>query len=213
MRRFLTRFCQRDDGSVAIEAIFIIPLFFMMVASIFEAGWVFHKTAMVEQAVVDAGRKTKVGQAYSASYVQAGASAGCPYGTDDADGNPCPCRTGKECNFDELCVKIAPYLDGRCTEQLSVEVRTFESFSDVASATDALQCPDESGYTFGAQTYDPGRSNDIVRVRACFVTGTVNPIFGALDLATSPNGDRRIRVGRLFRNEPSESTYADDGGA
>ena len=209
MRRMLRAFRRRNDGSVAIEAAFIVPLFFMLVFSIFEAGWVFHRTAMVEQAVAEMGRTVKVGLAYTAT--DPSENRACDYGETDADGNPCPCETGKECNFDDLCKKLRPYLAGRCIDQLSVEVRRFASFEDVATASDNLQCPSDPGYSFAAQAYEPGSPNDIVRVRACFVTKTINPVLGALELATSPNGDLNLRTGQIFRREIDDNGFIGTG--
>ena len=213
MPTFLKRFKKEADGATAIEAAFIIPIFFAIVLSTFEVGYVFFKEANVEQEMAEAAREVKVGRAFTADFEAADVDAdACPYGTEKA-GIPCPCSNGQECFFEDVCQRIDPFLTGPCTEQLSVEVHRYASFDDVPADAFEATCPNDEGYVFNEQVYEPGKPNDIVHLRACFLMDTFSPILGAVDLATEEGGVRRVISVQLHRNEPYDPDDDEEGEA
>ncbi len=189
--RSILRICaalrRKSDGSTAIETAFILPIFFALVFSCFEIGFLFFRQAVVEDAVYSAARTIRVGQAVSADYEA----------EDPEEGE---CETGGECFFDEICESVS--MLGDCEERLSVEVRQFDSFEDlVANGNTAMTCPNTPGYDSDAQAYEPGDRDDVIRVRICYLVNVLNPALG-ISLERNDDGTRSIVSTFIHRNEP-----------
>ena len=182
--RTLRRFLRRPDGSVAVESIFVIPVFFTMVCSLIEIGAVFYRTSMIDLAANDMARVVLTGQAPAKGV--AGAIAGV-------------CDAGNECFFDQVCERVSVF--GDCDEKLSVEVASFDTIGELVSYTSTLECPNAPGYTQAGQPYDPGDRLTYTYVRVCFLIDILNPIVGA-SFATNPDGTRSIVSVAIRRNEP-----------
>ncbi|MBB4660069.1 TadE/TadG family type IV pilus assembly protein [Parvularcula dongshanensis] len=180
--RVLKNFARKTDGVTAIESVFIIPVFFALVFSTFEVGYVFFTTAMVEQSTSINARRVKVGRAFK---------PGLQYNAE-----PGECQTGMECFFDSICSGLI--ITSNC-DNLAVEVRRFDSFADIPN--DEMNCRDDEGFKFDEQLYEPGDKNDIIRVRVCYNLQTVNPTVG-LNLAQNDDGTRSIIAVQIMRNEP-----------
>ena len=179
---FLSRFQRNTDGVAAIEAAFIVPIFFALVFSTFEVGWVFFRTASIETVAVDAARMVMTGRA-----PQVGPVTG-------AD-----CKTGSECFYDRICDQVKMF--GDCDDHLSVEVRSFESMSEVAGYAADVTCANAPTYDRSAMEYDPGDRNSYSMVRICFTAKTFNPTLG-VNMAHNDDGTHSIVAIQVRRNEP-----------
>lgn len=183
--RELVRFRRNTDGVVAIEAVLVIPVFLMVVFSIFEVGHVFYKTAMIEQATAVNARPIKTGTAFVVG--------------DYANAAPGQCASGRECYFDDFCQSVAMF--GDCSENLSVEVKKFDSFEKLLEDDTTAKCPNGTGYKAEDQLYQPGEANDIIRITSCFTLKVFNPALG-LSLGTTGDGKRAVIAVQVQRNEP-----------
>lgn len=194
----LDRFARRTDGATAVETIFILPIFFAMVFSTIEVGWVFFRTAMVEQAIADSGRKVLTGQAPPSQKVQ-----------QDEEGNPLDLLDedegrdlGRDEFFWDLCERVQFF--GDCLERLSVEVLAFPTMEALLEDQSVITCPNEPGFKFNQMPYDPGSRNSYTIVRACFVVDVYTPGIG-IDLRSNPDGTKSLIAIQVRRNEPYKS--------
>lgn len=178
----LRRFTRRTDGTTAIEAIFIIPIFLALVLSTFEVGWVFLRTSIVEGTASDAARLVMTGRAPRAG------------GTSSST-----CASGSDCFYQQICDRLE--LFGECETHLSVEVRSFDTVTAAANYSGSATCPDAAGYDRSGVEYDPGDRNSYAFVRICFLAPTFNPLLG-INLAENANGTKAIIAVQLRRNEP-----------
>lgn len=182
MRNFLYRFRRETDGATAIEAVFIIPIFFALVFSTFEVGYVFFRTAVVETVASDAARMVVTGRA-----PRAGPIAGAA------------CASGSECFYNTICGRVEVF--GDCDEHLSVEVRSFETMAEASAYTAAAICPNTTGYDRTEMEYDPGDRNSYAMVRICFTARSFNPAVG-INLAHNDDGTKSLVAVQIRRNEP-----------
>ena len=182
--RIFKRFIQAKDGSVAVEAIFVTPVFFALVCSLIEIGAVFYRTAMIDLAANDMARVVLTGQAPAKGV--AGAIVGV-------------CDAGSECFFDQVCERVSVF--GDCDDKLSVEVASFDTIGELVTYSSTLECPNAPGYTQAGQPYDPGDRLTYTYVRVCFLIDILNPIVGAT-FATNDDGTRSIISVAIRRNEP-----------
>lgn len=178
----LRAFRRRTDGSTAVEAVFIIPIFLALVLSTFEVGWVFLRTSIVETTASDAARLVMTGRA-----PRAGATASTT------------CASGSDCFYQQICDRLE--LFGQCDEHLSVEVRSFSTVTEAANYTTATTCPNAPGYDRAGVEYNPGNRNSYSLVRICFLAPTFNPLLG-ISLADNADGTKAIIAVQLRRNEP-----------
>lgn len=194
----LRRFARRADGATAVETIFILPIFLAMVFSTIEVGWVFFRTAMVEQAVMDSGRKVLTGKAPPSQKILV-----------DEDGNPLTEQEAKDAQdlgrdefFWDLCERVQFF--GDCLDKLAIEVLAFPTMQALLDDQTKITCPNEPGYKFNKMPYDPGSRNSYTVVRACFVVDVYTPGIG-LDLRSNPDGTKSLIAVQVRRNEPYKS--------
>ncbi len=173
-RRRWIRIVRNRDGSAAVEFAIVAPVFLAILMSTFEVGWFFFANSQVDAAVLDASRLVRTGT---------------------------PQQTGvtKEQFFDIVCPKVS-FL-GPCQSRLTVEVKNYPSFTDLANDTAGAVCRDDDPTIINAIPYEPGTEQSIVRVRLCFLYDTINPAVG-VNLAESANGRRALVSTYVFRNEP-----------
>lgn len=173
-RRKWIRIVRNRDGSAAIEFAIVAPVFLAIIMSTFEVGWFYFANSQIDAAVLDASRLVRTGS---------------------------PQQTGvdKDEFFSIVCPRIS-FL-GPCDSRLTVEVKTYLSFTDLANDTAGAVCKDEDPTVVNAIPYDPGTEQSIVRVRLCFLYDTINPAIG-VNLAESENGRRALVSTYVFRNEP-----------
>jgi hypothetical protein len=106
-------------------------------------------------------------------------------------------RAQKE-NFDKQ-----EFYDAVCGK-LTVEVRRFTSFNQLATDNSSIVCSDDAETLIAGLPYDPGTDNDIVRLRICYLYQTLNPALG-VNLSDRANGKRRLYGTFVSRNEPFTS--------
>lgn len=177
-------FRKDQSGSTAIEFAMLAPLFLGLIFSIFESGYFYYQQAVIEDVANRATRTIRVGAAPSASY-QASSSIGC--------------QTGKDCFYQTICSPLRWF--GNCSQNLSVDVKTFNSFTELNNDLTSASCPSDSTYDYNVQAYDPGQELSIVRVRVCYLVRTFNPGLGMKLSRTSGNRRKVISVS-IIRNEP-----------
>jgi Flp pilus assembly protein TadG len=144
------RFVRDARGSVAIEfALTAIP-FFTLLFAIFEAGMVFFASATLDQALNDAARLIRTGQAQTA-------------------GTTATQLTTTVCNNVALLTN--------CTSNLKLDVRVYTSFSSVAypGVTGSTGTVDPSKLQFNM-----GNAGDIVLIRAFYVWNIMSPFTTGL---------------------------------
>ena len=161
-------------GSVAVEFAIVVTPFIMTVFSTFDVGWFFFANSVVDASAIDAARTVRTGAAQNSALTQ-------------------------QQFFDAVCPSVRVL--GNCQNHLTVEVRTFASFSALAADNSPAVCRDSLPAQVAAIPYQPGGVSEIVRVRVCFIYETLNPALGT-NLAESENGTRRLIATHLFRNEP-----------
>ncbi len=175
-RRGQRDFAQNASGSVAVEfALTAIP-FFVLLFAILEASIVFFATATLDQAVNDASRLIRTGQAQTA-------------GTTPAQ------------LTQTICNNVVLLSD--CTNKLKLDVRVFNNFSSVSFpsvlGTDGTIKNDKLAFSMGA-------AGDIVLVRAFYIWSIWSPFAtGLANDSASSSASRLIQSSAAFRNEPYTS--------
>jgi len=166
-------FADNEKGSVAVEfALTAIP-FFVLLFAILEAGIVFFATATLDQAVNDAGRLIRTGQAQSAGLTEQQ-------------------LTQTICNNVVL-------LSG-CTSNLKIDVRVYSNFSSVAFPS--VQGTDGNVDTTKL-AFSLGSAGDIVLIRAFYVWPIWSPFpTGLANNGGTTSPTRLIQSSVAFRNEP-----------
>ena len=103
--RYLRRFARAKDGTTAVEFALIAAPFFMLLAAIFETSAIYFASSTLENAVSDASRQIRTGQAQFANMTAA--------------------------QFRQLiCNGIDAML--KCDTSLAVDVRSFNDFQQVS---------------------------------------------------------------------------------
>ena len=171
-RRGLGALACADGGATAVEFAMISIPFLALLFAIFELGAMFMASTAIDSAVEQASRQIRTGQ------LQTGAN-------DSAAG------------FKTLvCGGVAWISSADCQANLSLDVRTFSSFSSISLST-----PVANGAIDQTQIgFSPGASCDIVVVRAFYpwtlLTPTLEP--GLPNLGAS---QRLLTATVAFRNE------------
>ena len=168
------------DGTAAIEFAIVAPIFLGLMFSLFEVGWYFYTSSIVDASVSDAARLIETGQ------IQ---------GTEDADDQ-------HEAIFSAVCNVLQHF--GDCEERLTVEVQTYANFANLAADNSPAVCADAAEDAVEAIPFDAGGELSIVRVRICYIYSTVNPAIG-VNLSEPGSSKRRLVTTSIFRNEPYET--------
>jgi Flp pilus assembly pilin Flp len=169
---------QDKRGAAAVEFAIVAPVFLALLFSIFEAAYYFFVSAAVDQATQRAARLVRTGQ------VQSTASP-----------------ISRDAFFQQICDVVQHF--GNCDQKLTVDVQRFDNFSALAADLGQPTCRDADPAVVGAIPYSAGAARDIVRVRVCYLHKSINPALG-LNLATAPDGSRKMFSVAIFRNEPFE---------
>lgn len=184
-RQAQRRFGKDRSGSTAVEFAIVAPLFLTMMFSTFEVGWFFFANSIVDASVGDASRKIKTGQVQK-SFGDA---------QDKFDDM-----------YDDICDVVKSF--GGCTNRLTIEVDTYNTFTELAADTTPATCADAPPDDVAALPFNPGDELQIVRVRICYLYTTLNPAIG-MNLAEPGTNKRRIISSAIFRNEPYELNNRD----
>jgi hypothetical protein len=105
----------------------------------------------------------------------------------------------KDAYFEAICNYTRPL--GDCSSRMTVEVRTYATFAELAADAAGATCVDDQPEDIAAIPYEPGLDNQIVRVRICFMYTTMNPALG-VNLTETESGRRHLVISQTFRNEP-----------
>ncbi|MGA0602651.1 TadE/TadG family type IV pilus assembly protein [Caulobacter sp. KR2-114] len=168
----LRRFARAERGATAVEFSLIALPFFMLLFGILQLGTLFMASTTIESATVTAARQIRTGQ------IQNG-------GTNTAAG------------FKSLvCNNMSWLSSADCTNNLSVDVRTFGSFGTITNTP-----PVKNGAIDQTQLqFNAGTNCSIVLVRVYYPFTLVAPAFtpGLPDLGSN---QKLITFASAFRNE------------
>lgn len=190
----------KQRGAAAVEFALVTPLFLIMMFSLFEVGWFFFATSVVDASSSTASRLIRTGQVQRWTVNPYNGSA--ISNEDDR----------AQALFDGICRGLSAL--GDCDEKMTMEVETFTSFSDLATSSDPT-CSDASASDLADIVFSPGGELQIVRLRICFIYNTVNPIVGfdsigaGVTLSEGDASTRRLITSMVFRNEPYERNLTD----
>ncbi len=168
------RFHRCERGAAAVEFAIVVPVFLGLMFATFEVGWFYFVNSQIDSATVEAARLIRTGRAQKLGF-------------------------DKQEFYDAVCGKLSAL--GTCDGKLTVEVRRFTSFNELATDASSIVCSDDAETLIAGLPYDPGTDNDIVRLRICYLYQTLNPALG-VNLSDRANGKRRLYGTFVSRNEP-----------
>ncbi|MCP4935263.1 MAG: pilus assembly protein [bacterium] len=174
LARLVGRLRRDEEGVTAIEFGIIAAPFLILIVALLETALVHLTTLDLENAVRDASRQIRTGQAQVANL-----SAN---------------------QFKDLvCDNTVLISDCKTTEQLVIDVRSYDDF-DIIS-TDPAEMHDDDGVFTGDNEYSLGSGLKVVVVRAYYKMKLLAqlPIVG---LANAGPHHRMINAISVFRNEP-----------
>jgi Flp pilus assembly protein TadG len=172
--RAVRRLVRRQDGAAMVEFGLVAAPFLALVFAIMETAIIFFAGQALETAAADSSRLIMTGQAQAA-------------------------------NFDAVafknavCAKIFGLFD--CQNGVYVDVKTFQSFSNVnmASPVDG-----QGNFSSSNFSYQPGGPNSIVVVRLFYQWPVYVSLLG-FNLSNISGGKRLLAATAAFRNEPYAS--------
>ncbi len=173
-RGLFARFARAERGATAVEFAFVALPFLGLIFAVVELGLVFLVGTTLENATETAARQIRTGELQSAG--------------------------GSAATFKAAVCAQMSWLGSDCTANLSVDVRTYTTFTSVTST---------SVLTNGAvdpakQTFSTGGPEDIVLVRTFYQWTIFTPLLNAGLINLSGN-KRLISSTATFRNEPYTS--------
>lgn len=178
------RFAFDRSGASAVEFAIVAPVFLMFMFATFEVGWFYFVNSMVDGATTNAARILRTGQAQKVEM-----------------------SSGEFFN-QIVCPKVEVF--GDCSSRLTVEVKKYDKFADMAADAGApFICRDASQSEIDDIPYDPGGESQIVRIRLCFLYDTLNPAIG-MSLAQNELGQRKVTATYVLRTEPFETSSTSD---
>ncbi|WP_162009353.1 TadE family protein [Labrenzia sp. CE80] len=164
----------------AIEFAIIAPVFFMILFSTFEAGLLFTRLAMLDNAVSILAKSIYIGELAD--------------GIDDG-------TTSQDDVEKMVCAELYIVMPD-CDENITVELTEVTSLYSLPT-TDA-ECIDSMDLEINpAVTFDPGGSGSNVFMRVCTTVDVLTPGLG-LGLALTKTSTDRFELisSTAFRNEP-----------
>lgn len=174
----LRRFGRDRRGATALEfGLVAAPLFFMILATI-ELGMVYMVTTSLDNATQEAARQVRTGELAAT-------------GTATAD------------SFrDQICANMG-WLESQCKSNLSVDVRSFSSFSGESAPNPVTQGGNSTGsFDKSKLVFQTGNAGDIMLVRSFYQWNLITPVlYGGLQ-SMNGTGVDVITSATTFRNEP-----------
>lgn len=171
----LSRWRADSRGATAVEFAMVALPFLMMLFGIIGVGLYFFTVFTMENAVEQASRLLRTGQAQQAGYTAAQFKS-------------------KVCEF------VPGFVD--CSSKLRVNVL---SYPDTTIPVNTLpRCLSEAGDLSGATTFDPGAASSVVLVWVCYEWELANKI-PFLRLGDMANGSALIQATTVFRSEPYDN--------
>lgn len=171
--RGLRRWCVDERGATAVEFAMVITPFMFLLFGIIAIGLYFFTVFTLENAVEQASRQIRTGQAQ-----QAGVTAA------------------------QFKTALCSYLPGNmaCDGSLQVNVQNYPNSASITAAS-LPKCLNTAGSLSGATTYTPGGANVIVLVWVCY-EWTLAGKIPLLRLGDMANGSALIQATTTFRTEP-----------
>lgn len=173
-RSLFRRFVAARRGATAVEFALIAAPFLALMFGVLELGLVFMVSTTLDNATEAAARTIRTGQLQTAG--------------------------GSANSFKTAVCNNMTWLGSSCSGKLTVDVRTFPKFADVAMSdpvTNGAIDPSKTNFT-------PGGSEDIVVVRAYYEWTLITPMLNA-GLASLGGTKRLVYSTVTFRNEPYAS--------
>lgn len=163
------------QGATAIEFAMVAGPFLMMLFGIIGVGLYFFTTFTLENAVEQAGRLLRTGQAQQAGYTAAQFKA-------------------------KVCEYVPGFVD--CDGKLRVNVLSYPDTTNI-TADSLPTCLAEGGLSNGTQ-FDMGAASEVVLVWVCYEWEMAAKI-PFLRLGDMANGSRLIQATTVFRTEPFDN--------
>lgn len=169
----LSRWRSDAKGVTAIEFAMVAMPFLMLLFGIIGVGLYFFTTFTLENAVEQAARVLRTGQAQEAGFTEAQFKT-------------------------KVCEYVPSHID--CAGKVRVNVL---SFADTANITPGSlpNCLNGDNTLAGATQYDPGGASEVVVVWVCYEWELSSKI-PFLDLGNMAGGSRLIQATSVFRTEP-----------
>ena len=182
-RGLVNRWRREQCGATAIEFALIAPAFLFLMFVIAETAMVFIAEQVMDNALSEAARLVRTGQAQTGAWATA---------EEDQTAHPM-----SEAEFKEIvCAGMSVFVD--CSgSDFFLDVKAYPSFAEID--TEPPLTEQEQFKTAG--DFDFGGASEIVVVRAYYQWPT-NNILGSLSLKNLDNGKRLIGSFAAFRNEP-----------
>lgn len=168
----LRRFAEAKGGAAAVEFALISIPFFLLLFGIIELALIFLLSTTMDFATEKASRVIRTGELQQSG----GGSA----------------ATFKQ----EICANLG-WLEGDCTANLAVDVRTYASFAAVSTPQPIVN----NAFDPGALQFSPGVQRSIVVVRAYYRWPFITPMISKAMQQLS-DGSMLIMSTHAFRNEP-----------
>ncbi len=168
------RMRRNEDGVTAIEFGIIAAPFLFLIVALLETALVHMTTLDLENAVKDASRQIRTGQAQVAALT------------------PTQFRT-------LLCSKTVLIASCNTTPDLVVDVRSYEDFETISISPDDIY--NEEGEFTGGESFNMGSGLKVVVVRAYYKMKLLAQI-PTIGLANVGSQHRMIESIAVFRNEP-----------
>lgn len=172
-RNLLARWRSDSRGVTAIEFGMVAMPFMMLLFGIIGVGLYFFTTFTLENAVEQASRLLRTGQAQAAGYTPAQFKA-------------------KVCEF------VPGHID--CDSKVRVNVLSYPDTTNVTPAS-LPRCLTAAGGLAAGSQYSPGNASEVVLVWVCYEWDLARAI-PFLNLGDMPNGSRLIQATTVFRTEP-----------
>ena len=165
---------RNEDGVTAIEFGIIAAPFLFLIVALLETALVHMTTLDLENAVKDASRRIRTGQAQVASLTAA--------------------------QFKDLvCDQTVLISDCKTTSDLVIDVRSYDDFDTIT--IDPSELYDEEGNFIGGESHSMGSGLKVVVVRAYYKMKLLAQI-PAVGLANAGPHHRMLNAIAVFRNEP-----------
>ena len=185
IRSSIARFCAARRGATAVEFAIIALPFFTLIFGIIELGMFYMVSTTLENATVYAARRIRTGE------------------KNQTNG-------GTAANFRSAICNNLGWLQADCTANLSVDVRTFNTFADAYNVPDPIKTTTTTsgGTTVTTTDMDPtklgyctGNPGNIVLVRAYYQWKLITPLMSQA-MERLSGGKTLITATAAFVNEP-----------
>lgn len=182
LRNLARRFVRGDRGATAVEFALVSLPMMLLTFGVIELALVFLVSAQLDIAMQSSARQIRTGQFQTAG--------------------------GGGANFKALVCSNMGWLQSQCAANLWLDVRTFASFSGLATAPPLTP----ANLTTTNFCFSPGQPTDIVLVRAYYQWTLITPYLNNA-LANLGATQRLITSTTAFRNEPYNDTPAQGASA